>query len=139
MNTHGKESKIENQRVLLVEDDPMVQLVTIQALERCGFTVVLAKDGLEAVKKVLATKSRTFFDYILMDLDMPILDGFETSIELKRYGFKNPIISFSSKTDLKRLEKKSIIDHSLQKPIVPDEFMSIVRRREAAKKEEAAH
>ena len=122
--TTSHENPESSKKILLVEDDPMVQLATIKALSKYGHQVEVADNGMDALKMVMATKSKTGYDLVLMDLDMPILDGFETSVELKKYGFLNPIVSFSSKAHLKRLEHRRLIDFSISKPIVIEEFIN---------------
>jgi PAS domain S-box-containing protein len=66
--------------VLLVEDNVINQRVALSMLERLGLTADLAQDGYEA----LAAVDRHHYDLILMDCQMPQMDGFETSAELRR-------------------------------------------------------
>lgn len=110
--------------ILLVEDDSMVQLTTLKVLAKYGHKVDIARNGLEAIKRVISKKSKKAYDVILMDLDMPVLDGIETSIELRKYGYENPIVSFSSKKHLKRLNKKRIMNFSVNKPLDLKELFS---------------
>jgi signal transduction histidine kinase/CheY-like chemotaxis protein len=69
-----------NGHVLLVEDNVINQRVALSMLERLGISADLAQDGHEA----LAAVGRTHYDLILMDCQMPQMDGFETSAELRR-------------------------------------------------------
>jgi two-component system sensor histidine kinase/response regulator len=59
--------------VLLAEDHPVNQKVAVRMLERMGHTVIVASDGLEALESLEAAN----FDVVLMDLQMPRMDGFE--------------------------------------------------------------
>ena len=66
-------------RLLLVEDNELNRDMLLRRLERRGFAVVIAVDGLEA----LAAAARERPDAILMDMSLPELDGWETTRRLK--------------------------------------------------------
>ena len=65
--------------LLLVEDEPDIQLIARASLKRAGFQVVPASNGLEALAAVAVSRP----DLIVMDCMMPELDGFETCARLK--------------------------------------------------------
>jgi len=65
--------------VLLVEDNPVNQMVACELLKGWGIAVTTAKNGLEAVKKVEVTT----YDLVLMDLQMPIMDGLEATTMIR--------------------------------------------------------
>lgn len=69
-------------RVLVVEDNPVNQLVTRQMLERSGHEVVVAGDGVEALERARAQS----FDLVLMDCSMPRMDGHEATVRLRELG-----------------------------------------------------
>jgi two-component system, sensor histidine kinase len=62
-------------QVLLVEDNPVNQLIGRAMLERLGLSVVVAEDGVQALDRL----AETVFEAILMDCQMPVLDGYETT------------------------------------------------------------
>ncbi|MCO5579739.1 hypothetical protein L7F22_033599 [Adiantum nelumboides] len=76
-----KESKATNKclHILIVEDNPVNQRVAIKLLHKWGHTTVLAGNGVEAVEQA-ATQQ---FDIILMDVQMPVCDGFEATAKLR--------------------------------------------------------
>jgi len=66
--------------VLVVEDSPVNQIVAVRALERCGCRTELAADGREALQAL----TRNHYDAVLMDCQMPGLDGYAATTELRR-------------------------------------------------------
>ncbi len=66
-------------RILVVDDDEMNRDMLSRRLERKGYQIELAVNGLEAVEKATANHP----DLILMDLSMPVLDGYEATRRLK--------------------------------------------------------
>jgi len=66
-------------RVLLVEDNHINQLVAVAMLKRCGLEVDVAHDGLQA----LQAHARAVYDLVLMDCQMPVLDGFEAMLRIR--------------------------------------------------------
>ncbi|MBK8082812.1 MAG: response regulator [Devosia sp.] len=78
--------------VLLVEDNPINQQVAGGLLDRIGFTVTIAADGAAA----LAAAARQRFDYILMDMQMPIMDGLEATRQIRARGDTTPIIGLTA-------------------------------------------
>jgi PAS domain S-box-containing protein len=79
-------------RVLVVDDGDSNRKLARLVLERAGMTVRLAENGADAVKLV-ASES---FDVILMDMHMPIMDGFAATAELRERGCKLPIIAMTA-------------------------------------------
>ena len=81
-------------RVLLVEDNPVNQLIARQLLAARGCVVTLAGDGEQAIERVAAGAAD--FDLILMDVQMPGIDGNEAARRLRRGGVALPIIALSA-------------------------------------------
>ncbi|MCP4869574.1 MAG: AAA family ATPase [Proteobacteria bacterium] len=76
-------------RILVVDDEPVVRRGSEMILERAGYEVRTAPDGLAALD---AAAREGTFDAILLDLSMPGIDGWETLRQLRGNGFDNPIV-----------------------------------------------
>lgn len=79
-------------RILVADDSPDNQQLVRILLQRYGYTVESAKNGLEAVKMALKGN----FDLILMDIQMPVMDGYEATRQLRASGYKQPIIALTA-------------------------------------------
>ncbi|BBP46798.1 hypothetical protein THMIRHAS_21710 [Thiosulfatimonas sediminis] len=104
-----------NAQVLLVEDNNINRFVAHDYLSGFGIDVVEAVNGLEAVKMCKTNN----FDLILMDLQMPVMDGFEAAQKIRKFDQNTPIIALSAavlEDDLKQSEYVGINRH-LSKPI----------------------
>ena len=117
-------------RILLAEDNLVNQKVTVRALERRGHTVILAGNGHEAVK--LASRER--FDLILMDVQMPEMDGFEATAAIRemerRTGSHAPIVAMTAhamKSDQDRCLAAGMDDY-ISKPIHLNELIQKVEQ-----------
>ena len=78
---------LEGVRVLIVEDIEDNRHLISRFLTKRGATVVTACDGKEGVLKALSEH----FDVVLMDLEMPVMDGYEATRELRKRNYQRPI------------------------------------------------
>lgn len=115
-------------RILLVEDNKINQMIAGKFLNRWDAVVVIAENGKEALEKSLESK----FDIILMDLQMPELDGYETSRLIRAraddYSLNIPIIALtaSAYNEVKDGVMLSGMNDIINKPFIPDELNRIV-------------
>lgn len=95
------QNQLQGCRVLLVEDTIENQILISHILERNGLQVKVVGDGQQA----LDITARESFDVILMDMQMPVLDGYSATAQLRERGYTKPIISLTAhamREDLKR-------------------------------------
>jgi CheY-like chemotaxis protein len=114
-------------RILLAEDNRVTQLATRKLLERRGHEVHVADNGREAVEKVTATP----FDVVLMDLEMPGLNGISAAAAIRSMGIGGlPIVAYTVHTlpeDRRRCDQAGV-DGFLAKPVsVTDLFREVER------------
>jgi two-component system chemotaxis sensor kinase CheA len=124
----SKHNPFPGKRVLLVEDDARNVFAIIQALEQRGLEVAVASNGKECMEMVDADSR---FDLILMDIMMPIMDGFETTRALRRHPLmKNtPIIALTAKamrSDMESCLEAGASDY-ISKPIQMEQLFSLMR------------
>ena len=106
--------------VLLVEDNPINVLVAQKFLERWGAKIVTASNGLEALNMVDPDKH----DLVLIDLQMPVMDGYEASRKMREKGINLPIIALTANLPNEIEDKIKLcgINDMVVKPFLPDEL-----------------
>jgi CheY-like chemotaxis protein len=117
----------DNMRVLVVDDDVVSRMLLSEILKECSMTLVIARNGQEAVDKV---KEDSAFDFILMDLKMPIMNGYEATEVIRGLGYTNPIIA---QTAYASIEDKSRVSSGgfsayLSKPITKVKLIEVINK-----------
>ncbi|KAI1427761.1 hypothetical protein F5Y12DRAFT_116392 [Xylaria sp. FL1777] len=105
-------------RIIAAEDNPINQKVLVRMLDSFGFLDVdIANNGAEAVSMVKSSPSK--YDLILMDVNMPVMDGFEATARLREDGVKTPIIALTAYALTGDMEKvlKNGMDGYIAKPM----------------------
>ncbi|MBZ5639720.1 MAG: response regulator [Acidobacteriia bacterium] len=127
---HSLQEARRSLSILLAEDNPINQLVASRMLEKSGHTVVTVGDG----RQVLAALERERFDLVLMDVQMPCMDGFEATAALrakeKASGGHVPVIALTAhalKGDSERCLAAGM-DGYVAKPIRQDKLFGEIER-----------
>lgn len=116
-------------KVLLADDDPISQLSTRRLLEKYGSSVKVVENGRDAISEF----EKEYFDLLLMDVEMPVLDGVEATKQIRssQSKFKNiPIIALTAYAMTGDQEKflEAGMDDYIAKPVDKDELMKVVER-----------
>lgn len=114
-------------RVLLVEDDFLLQLATRKALELIGYSCVVVENGEAAV--LTADKD---FDIVLMDINLPGIDGMEATRQIRKNEANNatrhiPIVALTSTTNIKQCLQAGM-DDFMSKPALMDDLKSMIAK-----------
>lgn len=121
-------TKLEkSHHVLVVEDNKTNQLIVQSLLEQVGIESIIANNGKEAIDQYMEHRDRV--DLILMDLHMPLLNGYEASEKIRNLSKKVPIVAMTADVILGVRDKcqESGIYHIISKPFNPDHFIQTVK------------
>ena len=117
-----------NRRLLIVEDNSVNQRLAMALLRRAGYESMACGNGREA----LELTARMSFDLILMDCQMPIMDGFEATERIRerecRTGTRTPIVAMTANAmqgDRERCLEAGMDDY-LTKPVVPKKLYEVL-------------
>ena len=101
--TYTKQRYDERRLIMIVDDSVTVRKVTSRLLERQGYDVVTAKDGVDAIEQLDTVKP----DLMLLDIEMPRMDGFEVTNLVRHHEIHRdlPIIMITSRTGEKHRER----------------------------------
>ena len=124
-------------RVLLVEDSPDSQRLLGTLLRRMGLDVELAPNGRRGCERALAALEQDEpYDVILMDMQMPELDGYAATQQLRAAGYAAPIIALTAHSlqDERERVLAAGCDDYATKPIPREELRRLVERQLAAKR-----
>lgn len=125
---HNINKLYHNAKILLVEDNEINQQIALEIMKEEDIEMDLAVNGLEAVKRV----EKTPYDIVLMDLQMPVMDGITATKKIREKKSKEilPIIAMTA--DARSGVEKEVLDSGmndyLTKPITPDKFFRAVNK-----------
>jgi CheY-like chemotaxis protein/anti-sigma regulatory factor (Ser/Thr protein kinase) len=116
---HG-EYNLEGKRILLVEDTPFNVLFATQLLEDWNAVVDAVEHGALAVEKL----KQSSYDLVLMDLQMPVMDGYTATVEIRKFNQHVPIVALTASATSNVREKvlQAGMQDYVTKPFNPDEF-----------------
>jgi CheY-like chemotaxis protein len=115
-----KVNRLEGIKILLTEDKEINQWIVLSLLEESGIEVDIAKNGKEAVSKY----NKSDYLLILMDIEMPIMNGYEATKIIRKEDREIPIIALTAngtELDRQKTQRVGMNDH-LQKPIEVELF-----------------
>ncbi|MCG3688153.1 response regulator transcription factor [Aliarcobacter butzleri] len=117
---------LKNLKILIVEDEKRLAQLLKEAISDSFFKVIIAKDGIEGIKKYKSFKP----DIIITDIMMPQLDGLNMTIKIKEIDSNIPIIVLSAHSEKEKLLKA--IDVGINKyfikPFDPDELIEHIKK-----------
>jgi two-component system sensor histidine kinase/response regulator len=124
--------RLRGMRILLAEDNEINQQIAVELLEGVGATVEVANDGLEAVRKLLDQPFPPNFDVVLMDLQMPEMDGYQATRKIRsdpRFA-SFPIIAMTAHATMEERQKclDAGMNGHVSKPIDPSSLFDTLER-----------
>jgi signal transduction histidine kinase/CheY-like chemotaxis protein len=129
-------TSIHDSRILLAEDGPDNQRLIAHVLRRGGCEVTVAVDGQVAVDLALeALQAGDPFDVIVMDMQMPVMDGYEATRQLRKVGYAGPIVALTAhamRDDCQKCLDAGCNDYTT-KPIDRALLLDVVARHVGAK------
>ncbi len=117
-------------RVLVAEDNPVNQKVAVRQLEKLGFAADAVGNGMEAIEAIVGNRQRGGYAIVLMDIQMPEMDGLTATRELRQRGVQLPIVALTANAlagDRERCLEAGMDDY-LSKPIVETELARVLQR-----------
>jgi CheY-like chemotaxis protein len=113
-------------KILIAEDNVLNQKIIEILIKRMGWKYKMVADGVEAVEECLTGN----YDVILMDIDMPQMNGWEATIEIRRKKMSIPIIALTAYSE-ESFRKKSFeagMNYFLSKPYNKEEIYDTIRK-----------
>jgi len=127
-DSNADTKKSDRPRVLLVDDYPDAREMYAEYLEFSGFEVVEAENGMEALQRAIDTSP----DIILMDLSLPVMDGWEATRRLKADKRTAPIpvvaLTGHALAGISEGAKKAGCDAFVTKPCLPEDLVKEIRK-----------
>ena len=117
-------STVQVYRILVVEDNKINQVVTKKILETNHFKCTILDDGYAAIEAL----ENEHYDIVLMDINMPIINGFETTKLIRKKGIQTPVIALTA------FDKQEIMEQALSvgindiiiKPFEPSKLIQVI-------------
>jgi signal transduction histidine kinase/ActR/RegA family two-component response regulator len=122
--TPPPDNGLQGVSILVVEDNPFNVIVAKSLLERGGAVIDIASNGLEALEKIQPGK----YQIVLMDLNMPEMDGYEATRKLRERGEKLPIIALTASlpAEVEKDVQSAGLTDIVVKPFDPDELFRVI-------------
>lgn len=119
---------LSQKSILLVEDNKINQLVAVDLLEQVGANVTVAENGVQALDKLADAE----FDLVIMDIQMPEMDGYEATSEIRKNPTLTdlPVIAMSANVlqeDVNRCKEVGMNDY-ISKPVMPEKLYELLNK-----------
>jgi CheY-like chemotaxis protein len=117
--------QLKNKKILVVEDSDDSRDLLCQLLEHAGADVTTAKNGKEGLDKAVTSRP----DLLLLDLEMPVMDGYSVIRELRDRKFRNPILAITAHNTLFDRDRCSEagFDGHISKPFDPERLLVVLK------------
>ncbi len=130
--TGEMEARLRGARILLTEDNEINQQIAVELLESAGATVEVANNGREAIEKLFGSPQPPLFDVVLMDLQMPEMDGHQATVKIRsdpRFA-RLPIIAMTAHATIEEKQRclATGMDNHISKPIDPAMLFETIGR-----------
>ncbi len=113
-------------RILIVEDDPMIQALNAELMGIWGYEFDMASNGEEAVE--YAKKNNGKYDLCLMDVEMPKMNGIEATKIIRQETRYFPIMALTANHTYKKACYMAGMDDFSEKPCTPDNLFTKIAR-----------
>lgn len=125
-NFEKRYSVLKGRRVLVIDDSPDNQKLIELLLQRWGLVVESAQSGRSGIEKAMHSP----YDIVLMDTQMPDLEGHEATRELRRLGYAKPIVAFTAHAMAHEKVKalQAGCDDHLSKPVDAEQLLRILEK-----------
>lgn len=120
-------AELKDLRILLAEDSEDNVVLILHHLKRAGAKVDVVENGIEAVAKV--QESGAHYDLVLMDIQMPEMDGYEATRILRKNNYKVPIVALTAHALSGHRDKAFALGFTdyLTKPVMAGQLLSVIR------------
>jgi signal transduction histidine kinase/CheY-like chemotaxis protein len=126
INRLREENKKDNPLILIAEDNKVNQIIIRKLVERLGYRVDIANDGQQVIDMIEADASK--YPVILLDLEMPVLDGIEAAKKIRKMGLKSKLIALTAHAviEQKAIALQAGFDDFVTKPVASSVLQKVL-------------
>jgi len=113
-------------KILIAEDEPVLQIINQELMESWGFSYDLVHNGVQAIDYALKNKGN--YQLGIMDIEMPIMNGIEATLIIRAHLPYFPILAYSSSINYRKACFDAGMDEFLDKCCHPDMLLNKIRQ-----------